>query len=135
MADTYESSPTIRRMLSGTPPVAGILAVQEGVRLIAEAGIDAIRAKSVDLTAYLVELLDEAGLEIVTPRDPARRGGHVTVRHPDARRVAERLLERGVVPDFREPDLVRLGLSPLTTSFAEVAAATRILSEVTAPIG
>ena len=135
MGDTYEASPTIRRMLSGTPSVAGILAVQEGVRMIAEAGVPAIRAKSEALTAYAVELLDAAGLEIVTPRDPALRGSHVTVRHPDARGVTERLVERGVVPDFREPDLIRLGLSPLTTSYAELAAATRILVEVTAPIG
>jgi kynureninase len=135
MSETYQPSPTIRRMLSGTPPVASILAVQEGVRLIAEVGIDAIRTKSEALTAHLVELLDDAGLEIVTPRDPARRGSHVTVRHPDARGVAQQLVDRGVVPDFREPDLIRLGLSPLTTSFAEVAAATRILADVTGSIG
>jgi kynureninase len=135
MGDVYAESATISRMLSGTPPVAGILAVQEGVRLIAEAGVAAIRTKSEALTAYAIELLDAAGLEIVTPRDPALRGGHVTVRHPDARAITARLVERGVVPDFREPDLVRLGLSPLTTSFAELAAATRILAEVAAPIG
>ncbi|MET0468547.1 MAG: kynureninase [Aeromicrobium sp.] len=135
MGDVYEASATIRRMLSGTPSVAGLLAVQEGVRLIAEAGIDAIRAKSEALTAYAIELLDAAGLEIVTPRDAALRGSHVTVRHPDARAVTEKLVDRGVVPDFREPDLIRLGLSPLTTSYAELAAATRILAEVAAPIG
>lgn len=135
MSDTYEPSPTVRRMLSGTPSVAGILAVQEGVRLIAEVGVEAIRAKSEALTARAVELIDGLGLEIVTPREPALRGSHVTVRHPDARAVTERLVERGVVPDFREPDLIRLGLSPLTTSFAELAAATRILGEVVAPIG
>jgi kynureninase len=135
MSDTYESSATVRRMLSGTPPVAGILAVQEGVRLIAEAGVEAVRAKSEALTAYALELIDDIGLEVVTPRDPALRGSHVTVRHPEARALTERLVERGVVPDFREPDLIRLGLSPLTTSFAEVAAATGILAEVVAPIG
>jgi kynureninase len=135
MSDTYEASASIRRMLSGTPPVAAILAVQEGVRLIAEVGVDAVRAKSEALTAYAIELVDELGLEIVTPRDPSRRGSHVTVRHPDARAITEQLVERGVVPDFREPDLIRLGLSPLTTSYAEVAAATRILGEIVAPIG
>lgn len=135
MSDTYEASTSVRRMLSGTPPVAGILAVQEGVRLIAEAGIDTIRAKSEALTSYAVELLDEAGLEIVTPRAPASRGGHVTVRHASARELTDRLVERGVVPDFREPDLVRLGLSPLTTSFSEVAAAIRILAEEATSIG
>ncbi|NRQ50311.1 kynureninase [Aeromicrobium stalagmiti] len=135
MSDTYEASPTIRRMLSGTPSVAGILAVQEGVRLIAEAGVEAIRTKSEQLTAFTIDLLDEAGLEIVTPRDAALRGSHVTVRHPDARAITERLVARRVVPDFREPDLIRLGLSPLTTSYAEVVAATRILVEEAAPIG
>jgi kynureninase len=127
MAATYETSPTIRRMLSGTPSVSGILAVQEGVRLIAEAGIDAIRAKSEALTTYAIELLDDAGVEIVTPRDPALRGSHVTLRHVEARRVTADMVERGVVPDFREPDLIRLGLSPLTTSFDEVAAGIAVL--------
>jgi kynureninase len=132
MSETYEASPTIRRMLSGTPAVAGVVAVQEGVRLIAEAGVEAIRAKSEALTAYTVDLLDRAGLEIVTPRDPARRGSQVTVRLPDARRVADELIEHGVVPDFREPDLIRLGLSPLSTSFAQVESAVRILDDLAA---
>lgn len=130
MAGEYEASPTIRRMLSGTPNVGGILAVQEGVRMITEAGIDRIREKSTALTAYAIELLDVAGFEVVTPREPELRGSHVTVCHPDARAVTATLIERGVVPDFREPDLVRLGLSPLTTSFAEVEAGVRVLREV-----
>lgn len=132
MSDTYEAAPDIRRMLSGTPSVAGIVAVQEGVRLIAEAGVEAIRTKSEALTAYTIELLDEAGLEIVTPRDAALRGSHVTVRHPDARAITDRMIEQGVVPDFREPDLIRLGLSPLSTSFAEVAAGVAVLVDVAA---
>jgi kynureninase len=127
MSDTYAAAPDIRRMLSGTPSVAGIVAVQEGVRLIAEAGVEAIRTKSEALTAYTIELLDEGGLEIVTPRDPALRGSHVTVRHPDSRGITDRMIERGVVPDFREPDLIRLGLSPLSTSFAEVEAGVGVL--------
>ena len=130
MSPTYEAAPSIRRMLSGTPPIAGVVAVREGVRLIAEAGVAAIRAKSEALTAYTIELLDEAGLEIVTPRDAALRGSHVTVRHPDARGIAARMIERGVVPDFREPDLIRLGLSPLSTSFTEVEAGVGVLVEL-----
>jgi kynureninase len=130
MAGEYAASSTIRRMLSGTPNIGGILAVQEGVRMIAEAGVDRIRAKSVDLMAYAIELLDESGLEIATPREPELRGSHVTVRHSDARNVTAALIERGVIPDFREPDLIRLGLSPLTTSFAEVAAGIAILVEL-----
>lgn len=132
MSDTYEAAPTIRRMLSGTPAVAGIVAVQEGVRLIAEAGVEAIRAKSDALTTYAIELLDDAGLEVATTRDPALRGSHVTVRHPDARSITDQMISRGVVPDFREPDLIRLGLSPLSTSFAEVESGVRILVDVAA---
>jgi len=132
MSDTYVAAPDIRRMLSGTPAVAGIVAVQEGVRLIAEAGVDAIRAKSEALTAHTIGLLDAAGLVIVTPRDSALRGSHVTVRHPDARSITDQMIARGVVPDFREPDLIRLGLSPLSTSFAEVEAGVRVLVELAA---
>ncbi|AXT85214.1 kynureninase [Aeromicrobium sp. A1-2] len=133
MSETYEAAPSIRKMLSGTPSVPGILAVQEGVRLVAEAGLAAIRRKSEQLTAYVVELLDEAGMEIVTPREPALRGSHVTVRHPDARRVSVEMTQQGVVPDFREPDLIRLGLSPLATSFAEAAAGVAVLVELAGP--
>lgn len=135
MGDVYEPATDVRRMLSGTPPVAGIIAVQEGVRLVAEAGVGAIRAKSVRLTGLAIDLLDERGLETVTPRAAAARGGHVTVRHPRARQVAQVAAERGVVPDFREPDLVRLGLSPLSTSFAEVAAGIDVLADVAGSIG
>lgn len=134
MADQYEASPTIRRMLSGTPSVSGILAVQEGVRLIAEADVDVIRTKSEALTSYLIDLLDLAGLDVVTPRDPALRGSHVTIRHRDAQAITASLMDRGVVPDFREPDLVRLGLSPLSTSFSEVEAAVGILAEIIADL-
>ena len=132
MADRYDASPTITRMLSGTPAISGIIAVQEGVRMIAEAGIDAIRTKSIALTDYLVDRLDEAGFEIATTRDSARRGSHVTVRHPRARALTGSLIERGVIPDYREPDFIRLGLSPLSTSFAEVDAAVTVLVELTA---
>lgn len=135
MADVYEASPSIRRMLSGTASVQGILAVREGVRIVAEAGIDEIRRKSEKLTGYAIELLDQAGHEVASPRDVALRGSHVTVRHPDARAITAQLVEKGVVPDFREPDLIRLGLSPLTTSYVELAEAVRILNETATPIG
>jgi kynureninase len=135
MADEYRPATDARRLLSGTPNVAGLLAVDEGVAMVAEVGVDAVRAKSEALTAYAVEALDALavdGLEVVTPRDPARRGSHVTVRVPDARAATAALTERGVVPDFREPDLVRLGLAPLTTSFGELHAGLVVLGEVLA---
>jgi kynureninase len=130
MADTYAAAPDIRRMLSGTPNVMGILAAREGARLVGEAGIDAIRAKSVLLTDLLLELVDRLDLTVVSPRDSDRRGSHVTIQVPDAEGVAKRLGERGVIPDVRRPDLLRLGLSPLSTSFTEVHDGWAVLAEV-----
>ncbi len=130
MADTYTAAPDIRRMLSGTPTIMGILAAQEGVRLVDEAGIDAIRAKSVALTEYLLEIADRLDLTVLSPRDPARRGGHVTIQVPDAGGVAKQLGARGVIPDVRHPDLLRLGLSPLSTSFTEVHDGLAVLAEL-----
>jgi len=124
MAEKFEPAPDIRRMLSGTPSVLGIVAVQEGLSLIAEAGLDRIRGKAVDLTEYAIALADErlvpVGARVASPRAAAQRGGHVTIRCADAEAVTAQLVAAGVVPDFRNPDLIRLGLSPLTTSYAEV---------------
>lgn len=124
MGPDYEPAAGIRRFISGTPAVVGMLAMQDMIALIAEAGIDAIRAKSVRLTGYAVELVDELlvplGVRLATPRDPARRGSHVTINHASFGRVNARLWERGVIPDFRRPNGLRLGVSPLTTSFTEL---------------
>lgn len=130
MSDSYEAAPDIRRMLSGTPSVMSILTAREGVRLSAEAGIEAIRAKSILLTEYLLELVDTLGLTVVTPRDPRRRGSHVSIQLSDAAGLAKRLEEGGVIPDVRRPDILRLGLSPLSTSFAEVFAGCAVLADV-----
>jgi len=136
MSARYEPAPDIRRMLSGTPSVLGIIAVQEGVKLIAEAGLDRIRAKAVDLTEYAIELTDARlvplGAGVASPRCAAERGGHVTIRCPDAEDVTRRLVAAGVVPDFRNPDLIRLGLSPLTTTYVEVWTAVDIFAAVLA---
>ena len=130
MADRYTAAPDIRRMLSGTPNVMGILAAREGVRLVGEAGIEAIRAKSVALTDFLLELLDRLDVTVLSPRDSARRGSHLTIQVPDAEEAAKRLGERGVIPDVRRPDLLRLGLSPLSTSFVEVHDGWAVLADV-----
>jgi kynureninase len=108
----------------GTPGILGLTAAEAGIELVAEAGIEAIRAKSVALTSYAVELLDAwlapHGCSLGSPRDPARRGAAIAIRHPEARRLTVDLLARDVVTDFRAPDSVRVGMSPLTTSFEEV---------------
>jgi kynureninase len=124
MGPAYDPEPGIAGWLAGTPGVLGLAAVDEGISLVAEAGIEAIRAKSVALTEFAIALHDARlaplGCWLASPREAALRGGHVSIGHPDAGRLCERLVESGVVPDFREPDLLRLGLSPLTTSFGDV---------------
>ena len=124
MAPEYEPAPSIRRMLSGTANVVGITAVDEGVRMVAEAGVEEIRAKAVGLTDLCVDLTDAwlapAGFQVASPRDAARRGGHVSIRCGRARELSAAMVRAGVIPDFRNPDLIRLGLSPLTTSYVEL---------------
>ena len=121
MGPGYVPAAGIDRFAVGTPPVLGLVAVEEGVALLAEAGIDRLRRKSLALTDLLLALADEAGLEVATPRDHDRRGSHVAIRHPEAWRLCRALIEDlGVVPDFREPDLLRFGLTPINTRFVDV---------------
>jgi kynureninase len=125
MGQGYEPRPDIAAWLTGTPGILGLAAAEVGIRLVAEAGIDRIRAKGMALTEYAIALVDERlgsrGVTIGSPRDKTRRGAHVALRHPDARRLTAGLIDAGVVPDFRAPDSIRFGLSPLTTSFTDVA--------------
>jgi kynureninase len=126
MGPGYTPSPGVRRFLSGTPPIIGMVAPADMVALIGEAGMPAVREKSRALTAYTIELADEwlapLGATVASPRDPERRGGHVTVSHPRMREVVAELWRRDVIPDYRDPGGLRIGLSPLSTSFGEVAA-------------
>lgn len=124
MEQDYLPAGGVRSFLSGTPPVLGALAVREGAAVIASAGVAAIRDKAVTLTELAVELTDEwlapQGFVVASPRDPAQRGAHVAIRREDAREVCARLIAAGVVPDFRTPDVIRLGLSPLPGSYTEL---------------
>jgi kynureninase len=133
MGPTYTPTKGIRRFHSGTPPVIGMLAIEDMVDLIEEAGIDAVRAKSVALTSYAVELADELlaplGVVLASPRDPVRRGGHVTVNHARMQEVTDALWARDVIPDYRDPQGLRIGLSPLSTSFEEVRRGMRAVRE------
>ena len=124
MGPRYEPHPGIRRFISGTPAIVGMLAMQDMLDLIAETGMAQLRAKSVRLTEYAISLVDELlaplGVELASPRDPALRGSHVTINHDSFHDVNAQLWKQGIIPDFRRPNGLRLGLSPLTTSFAEV---------------
>jgi kynureninase len=119
MERPYDPQPGIERFLAGTPPIAGLAAVEEGARLTAEAGIDAVRAKSVAQLELLVECLPGA-VEPASPADPERRGSHVAVRHADARELNDRLIEANVIGDFRTPDVIRLAVAPLYTRYVDV---------------
>lgn len=133
MGPGHEPAPDVRALLSGTPPVLASVPLECGVELLAEAGIDAVRAKSLRLTTFALDLADTLlarhGVQVASPRDPERRGGHVTLRRSDFAEVNARLWERGVIGDFRAPDGIRIGLAPLSTSFAEVAAGMTALAE------
>jgi kynureninase len=121
----YEPTAGVKRFLTGTPPILSLLALEPALDISLEAGIERIRDKSVRLTSYLVYLVDTLltplGFTLGSPRDPARRGSHVSIKHREGYRVNQALIrEMGVLPDFREPDNVRLGLTPLYTTFSEV---------------
>ncbi len=124
MGAAYDPVPGIGRFAVGTPPVLAAAAVEVGVRLVAEAGIDRLAAKGRALSGLLVALADEHlaphGVTLASPRDPARRGSHVTLAHPAAWQLTQALVDRGVVPDFRTPDRVRFGPAPLYTRFVDV---------------
>ncbi len=130
MTAGFEPAPGIRRLVSGTPPILGMQPIAHMMAEIEAAGMPAIRAKSVALTEYAIALVDALIPDAVlaSPREASRRGGHITVDHPNARRAVERLWGEGVIPDFRHPSGVRIGLSPLSTSFAEVERGIRALA-------
>lgn len=133
MHPEFSPAEDIRRFVSGTPPILAMLAMESMLDLIEAAGITAIRAKSVALTRFACALLDEhvlpLGAVLASPRDEELRGSHVTVSHPTFRPVVDRLWQRGVIPDFRFPDGIRIGLSPLSTTFAEVETGVLAIAE------
>jgi kynureninase len=131
MGPAFEPRPDIGRLTVGTPGILGLVAAECGIGLTAEAGIGAIRAKSIELGRFGLACCRELGLATSTPLEDERRGGHLCVHHPDARTLTPRLAtERNVLADFREPDVVRLGCSPLTTRYRDVARATIAIAEL-----
>ncbi|HET6393977.1 MAG TPA: aminotransferase class V-fold PLP-dependent enzyme [Blastococcus sp.] len=127
MGPDYVPAAGIRRFLSGTPPVLSMIPIEDMLALIERAGLPAVREKSVRLTGFAVDVADEVlaplGVVVASPRDAGRRGGHVTLEHDAMRMVVEELWRRGVIPDFRPARGLRIGLSPLSTSFTELATA------------
>ncbi|MFN2624601.1 MAG: kynureninase [Mycobacteriales bacterium] len=124
MGATYDPAPGITRYLAGSPPVLAMTAVEAGVEVLARVGMTALREKSVALTDYVIALadawLEPLGVAVGTPRAVARRGAHVALRHADAWQITQMLITRyDVIPDFREPDIIRIGVPPAYTRFVD----------------
>ncbi|HEY9289893.1 MAG TPA: aminotransferase class V-fold PLP-dependent enzyme [Microlunatus sp.] len=134
MGPEYEPHPGIRGYLTGGPPILATVPMRRMVSLISEVGIEAIRSKSLALTDFAVDLVDEhlapRGVRLASPRDHEHRGGHITITHRDFKSIKDELWRRGILPDYRRPDGLRLGLSPLSTSFSEVAVAVQGIGEL-----
>lgn len=134
MSPDYVAAGGIRRFLSGTPPIVAMNALECGIDMWLEVDQGALRAKAIALTDLFIELvstfLERFGMEIASPLDPARRGNQVALRHPDAYRVCRALIDRGVIGDFREPDILRLGFPPLYLRYEDVANAAANLESV-----
>ena len=121
----YQPAAGIQRFLAGTPPMLSLLAIEPALDMLLEAGVERMREKSIRLTEHAIKLYDAllvpAGYTLGTPRESHERGAHVSVRHPEGYRINRALIqELKVLPDFRDPDNIRLGLAPLTTSFTDV---------------
>jgi len=123
LTDAYVPAGDARQLVVGTPPVAGLIAVEQGVALAEEAGMDRIRQVSQDLVDFAIAVADglaDRGVAVITPRDPAARGSHLALRHPRAAELTAALLARGVVVDHRAPDVIRLAAAPLHTRFVDL---------------
>ena len=107
MGPGYAAASGARALVSGTPPILAMVPLRCGLEVIDRAGMAAVRAKSLALTGFVLELVDawlaDLGVTVVSPRDGARRGGHVTLRRADFEEVTGLLWERGVIPDYRDP--------------------------------
>jgi kynureninase len=136
MAIAFEPAADAGRMQLGTVHMLSSAPLEGSLLMFEEAGIEAVRAKSLQLTDYLIRLVDallpeaESGYRVGTPREPKRRGGHVAIEHERAIQVTAALKRRGVVPDFRYPNVIRLAPMPLYTSFYEVWLLVQHLREI-----
>ena len=119
-ADRYEAAEGMKRWLTGTPSVLGLVALESGLKLWADIDIRAVEAKSAALWDIFHAAGMAAGLECVTPSAPSERGSHISFRHPQAYEIVQALIARGVIGDFRDPDIMRFGLTPLMLSYADI---------------
>jgi len=133
MGLSYEPAPGAARLASGTPPVLGLAALEAALEVFDGVDLDALRAQSLSLTSWFIELVDArlgGRLEVITPREESRRGSQVSLRHDDAYAIVQAMIARGVVGDFRTPDLARFGFAPLYVRHDDVLDAVEALVAV-----
>ena len=134
MESVYAPSAGIARYLCGTQPITSLAMVECGLEIFAQTDMASLRSKSLALTDLFIALVEERcaahGLELITPREHAKRGSHVSFEHPEGYAVIQALIARGVIGDYREPRIMRFGFTPLYTSFTEVFDAVEILGEI-----
>ncbi len=120
----YRPADGVRRMLCGTPPILSMAALEVGVDMLLEADIQAVRRKSVALGQLFIQLAEQElapfGFELASPRDPERRGSQVSLRHPEGYPIVQALISRGIIGDFRAPDILRFGFAPLYVRYVDV---------------
>jgi kynureninase len=133
-SDEYAPAPGVSRLLAGTPPVLAMAALECGVELMAEIGIEPLVAKSRALSEFFRAAMAEycPGLACVSPADPRARGSQLSYRHEEAYSLCQALIARGVIGDFREPDMLRFGFAPAYVGFTDCARAVEALAEVLA---
>ncbi|MEL7445414.1 MAG: kynureninase [Pseudomonadota bacterium] len=131
-SDNYEAAPGIEQLLCGTSPILGLAALEVGVDIVAEIGVENLAGKSRALSELFLECLGEQGIEltIVSPSNSHARGSQLSFRHEHAYAVCQALIARGVIGDFRDPDILRLGFAPAYLRFEDMVAAARHLAEV-----
>ena len=134
MESAYAPSAGIARYLCGTQPITSLAMVECGLEIFAQTDMASLRTKSLALTDLFIALVEDRcaahGLELITPREHAKRGSHVSFEHPEGYAVIQALIARGVIGDYREPRIMRFGFTPLYTSFTEVFDAVDILGEI-----
>ncbi len=137
----YDPAPGIERFLAGTPPLLSVTALEPALDILLEAGMDNLRKKSLEQTAYLISLADEyltpLGFQLASPRDEDQRGSHISLRHSEAYRICKALIDPGtgekvIIPDFREPDNIRLGIAPIYNSYGDIFEAVMQLKQIVA---
>jgi len=127
--NNFRPSADINRYMTSTTPILSAATVEPGVDILLEAGVENVRSKSIQLSEYLIYLFDQwlapLGFSLGSPRNPDVRGSHISMRHNEAYRISQSLIHPGgdqatIIPDFREPDILRLGITPLYTRFTDI---------------